>query len=52
MKQRALTLFPIGGAGVGKSHFLNLMIGKPDYFLASKSTASGLTKTISHFEGP
>ena len=48
---RPLSVFPIGGAGAGKSTILNHLIGKPGHFLSSRSTESGVTKKISAYEG-
>ena len=45
--QRPLNLIAIGAPGVGKSHFGNTIIGAPGHFKSSRSSASGLTKSIS-----
>ena len=46
------TMIPFGGGGVGKSNFLNKMIGKEGEFKSSKTAASGETKFIKSVKGP
>ena len=51
MQSRPLSMIPIGGPGAGKSTVLNFLIGIPQTFKSSRTSASGETKKISSKQG-